>query len=184
TGFIAAASSSFNITAGSATHLVVTVQPTTTGAGAPITPAVQVSAQDGFGNTDPTFAGNVTVAIGANPGGGGGGTLSGTTTVAAVNGVVTFTTLSIDKVGTGYTLTAAASGVTGATSAPFNIVAGAATHLAFAVQPTSTTAGAIITPAVQATALDAQGNTVTGFTGTVTVAIGTNPGGGALSGTT
>src|SRR2546429_9986268 len=44
-------------------------------------------------------------------------------------------------------------------------------------------AGGSITPAVEVTAHDANGNTATGFTGNVTLAIGTNPGGGALSGT-
>ena len=47
---------------------------------------------------------SVTLAIGTNPGS---GTLSGTVTVAAVNGVATFSNLSINKAGTGYTLTAA-----------------------------------------------------------------------------
>jgi len=37
----------------------------------------------------------------------GGGTLSGTTTLSAVSGVATFSNLSIDKSGAGYTLTAA-----------------------------------------------------------------------------
>ena len=49
------------------------------------------------------------------------GTLSGTTIVTAVNGVATFSDLSIDKAGNGYTLVAAASGLTGATSTTFNI---------------------------------------------------------------
>jgi hypothetical protein len=68
-----------------------------------MTPAVQVTARDGLGNTATAFASKASVAIGANPGG---GTLSGTPTVAPVAGVATFSTLSIDKVGTGYTLTA------------------------------------------------------------------------------
>src|SRR5207244_5714327 len=63
----------------------------------------------------------VTVALAANPGG---ATLSGTTSIAAVAGVATYSTLRLDKVGTGYTLTATASGLTSATSTPFNIVAG------------------------------------------------------------
>src|SRR5207302_878658 len=96
-------------------------------------------------------------------------------------GVASFVNLSIDKVGTGYTLTATGAG--SATSAAFNITAGTATQLAFSVQPSTTAAGAAITPAVQVTAQDAQGNTATGFTGNVTVAIGTNPGSGTLAGT-
>jgi len=48
-----------------------------------------------------------------------------------------------------------------------------ATHLGFRVQPSSTTLpGQTITPAVQVAVLDDQGNTVTGFNGTVTVALG------------
>src|SRR2546427_4257410 len=51
----------------------------------------------------------------------------------------------------------------------------------FRSQPTNTAAGASITPAVQVTALDGQGNTATGFTGNVTIALGANPGSGTLS---
>src|SRR5439155_17112965 len=97
-------------------------------------------------NTATGFTGTVTVALGANPGG---GTLSGTTSVAAVNGVATFANLSINKVGTGFTLSATATGVTSATSGGFNITAGTASQLVFSVQPSNTTAGAAITPAVQ-----------------------------------
>jgi len=66
------------------------------------------------------FTGTITVALGANPGG---GTLAGTKSVAAVSGVATFSTLSINNAGTGYTLVASAAGLTGATSAAFNITA-------------------------------------------------------------
>jgi concanavalin A-like lectin/glucanase superfamily protein len=55
--------------------------------------------------------------------------------------------------------------------------------LAFTVEPASTAAGANITPAVEVTAFDAEGNTATTFTGNVTLTIGTNPSGGTLSGT-
>jgi hypothetical protein len=121
------------------------------------------------------------VAIGDNPAG---GTLSGTTTVPAVEGVATFSNLSIDRSGTGYTLTAAAAGLAATTSAPFDITGAPAARLVFTVQPSSTAAGATITPAVRVTAVDAQGNRATSFTGNVTVAIGDNPAGGTLSGTT
>src|SRR5438552_18361657 len=46
------------------------------------------------------------------------------------------------------------------------------TQLAFSVQPTTTTAGHQIAPAVQLSALDALGSVVPGFTGDVTVALG------------
>src|SRR6185295_11422343 len=85
-----------------ADRVAFVVQPANANAGASIAPAVQVAVQDAFNNTVTSSSASVTVAIGSNPGG---GTLSGTTTVAAVNGVATFSNLSIDKVGTGYTLT-------------------------------------------------------------------------------
>jgi len=171
----------FTMSPAAATQLAFTVQPASATVGRPITPAVQVTARDASGNTATTFTGNVTVALGVNPGG---ATLSGTTSTTAVNGVATFANLSVNKVGTAYTLVATASGLTGATSAAFNVTPGAASQLVFSIQPTNTTAGTAITPAVQVSAQDAQGNTVTSFTGSVTVALGTNPGSATLSGTT
>src|SRR5439155_465982 len=159
-----------------ATRLLFTIQPTSTVAGQPITPAVQVTAQDARGNPVAGFTGNVTVALGTNPAG---GTLSGSTTVAAVAGVATFSTLSIDLVGSCYSLSAAATGLSSTTSSSFAVTAGAATQLAFAVLPSTTTAGAVLQPAVQVTVQDALGNAVPGFTGQVSVAItaGTGRGG-------
>jgi len=73
-------------------------------------------------------------------------------------------------------LTASAAGLTGATSAGFNITAPPpppqATQLVFTVQPSKTPPGATITPAVEVTAVDDLGNRVTSFTGYVTIAIG------------
>ena len=74
---------------------------------------MQVSVEDANGNVVTSDNSSVTVAIGTNPGG---GTLGGTLTVAAVNGVATFSNLSINKAGTGYTLTATDGSLSGATS--------------------------------------------------------------------
>ena len=57
---------------------------------------VRVAALDASGNTVTSYTGSISVAIGSNPSG---GTLSGTTTVAVVNGVATFGNLKIDKAG-------------------------------------------------------------------------------------
>ena len=62
-----------------------------------------VQIQDDLGNLTASTA-SVASRCGTNPGG---GTLSGTRRAAAVAGVATFGNLSIDKVGTGYTLTSA-----------------------------------------------------------------------------
>src|SRR5207245_2255599 len=201
-------STAFDVTAGAATHLAFTVQPTSTTAGSVVTPAVRVTALDGQGNIATAFPANVTLALRPHPAGaplsgpgphgaglhgngagglgkkGGGGSLGGTTSVAATAGVATFANLSINRSGTGYTLTGTATGLTTAGSTSFDITPGAAAQVVFTVQPTTTTAGATIAPAVQVTAQDAQGNTATGFSGNITVALGANPGGGTLSGTT
>lgn len=60
----------------------------------------------------------VTVGIGSNPGG---ATLGGTTTVAAKAGVASFGTLTLDREGHGFTLTASGTGMDGATSSQFTI---------------------------------------------------------------
>ena len=174
-------SGTFNITPAASDHLVIGVQPSNTVAGVAISPAVTVEVLDAFGNLVTFDTSNVTVAIGTNPGS---GTLSGTTTVAAVGGVATFSTLSINKVGTGYTLTAADGALTGATSNPFNITPAASDHLVIGVQPGNTVAGVLISPAVTVRVLDQFNNLVTTDTSNVTVAIGTNPSAGTLSGTT
>ena len=102
-------------------HLAFTVQPSTTLPLLAIQPAVQVTALDAGGNRVTSFNGSVTIAIGHNGGTVLPGTLSGTTTVTAVNGVATFSNLSIDQLGNGYTLVVSAANVFGAESAPFNI---------------------------------------------------------------
>src|SRR2546430_973513 len=144
-------------------------------------PAAKVRALDALGNLVPSFTGSVTIALGNNPGG---ATLSGTTPVSAASGVATFFDLSLNKTGTGYTLTASASGLGTVTSIAFDITPGTASQLAFSVQPSNTVAGAAISPAVQVSALDPAGNLVPGFTGDVTMSLGANPGGSTLGGTT
>ena len=174
-------SSNITTVGGSATKLVFLQQPTNAFTGSSISPAITVQIQDASGNLVSTDTRNVTLAIGNNPGG---GSLSGVATVAAVAGVATFSNLSINNAGTGYTLSATSSpALTGATSASFNITAGAATKLGFGQQPSNTAMGASISPAITVQIQDANGNLVTADTRNVTLAIGANPGGGSLSGT-
>jgi subtilase family serine protease len=177
-----ATSAAFTVTPGAPTRLAFSQQPTNTVAGAAIAPPVTVQILDANNNlvtTDSTDS--ITIAIGTNPGG---GTLSGAASAVASNGVASFGNLSINKTGTGYTLQAGSGSLTGATSSSFNITPGVATHLAFAQQPTSTTVGASITPAVTVQVLDANNNLVTtDSTDQVTLALAANPGGATLSGT-
>ncbi len=95
------------VTAGTARQLVFTTEPAGASAGTPF--GVVVTARDSVGNTATGFTGGVTVAI--TPGTGkAGAALRGSATVPAVSGVATFSGLSVDSVGTGYTLTASATG--------------------------------------------------------------------------
>ena len=114
------------------TELAFIQQPGNVMAGHQISPAVKLRAEDAHGNKVARFTGNVTVALVNNPGG---ATLSGTTTVAAVDGDATFYDLSLDKTGTGYTLAASVSGgaLVAPTSAAFDVAPGPATQLEFTV---------------------------------------------------
>ena len=121
---------------GAAAKLTFVVQPSDAIVGAADTPAVQVAIQDARGNTVTTATTSITLGIGTNPGT---GTLSGTTTVAAINGVATFANMRVNTLGAGYTLTASAATLTGATSHSFNIVTASACP-APAPQPTPASA--------------------------------------------
>src|SRR5207248_6965177 len=181
TGLNPATSSGFNITPGAAIQLVFGTQPSTTVASHQISPAGKARTLDAFGNVATGFTGAVAIALGSNPGG---STLSGTTPVAAVGGVASFGDLSLNRTATGYTLTASGGGLGPVTSSAFDITPGTATRLAFTQQPTNTVARARSSSEVQVTALDPAGNLVPRFTGSVTVALGNNPGGSTLGGTT
>src|SRR6266542_3612925 len=102
-----------------ASELRFSVQPSATGVGLKLTPGVRLVATDGAGNAVTSFAGVVSVAIGAGPAG---AVLSGTTSVQAVNGVATFGDLSLDQSGSGFTLTARSGGLSAGSSTEFSIL--------------------------------------------------------------
>ena len=155
---------------GGATKLAFSLQPSTVAAGAAIAPSVRVSAQDVDGNTATGYTGNVTLALGSNPGA---GTLGGTLTVAAVAGVATFATPFLDKAAAGYTLAASASGLAGATSSAFTVTAGTASTLALLSGGAQTGApGAQLALPVAVMVTDAYGNGVSGRAVTFAVATG------------
>jgi hypothetical protein len=158
--------------AGPASQLAFTVQPSASTVGQAIVPPVQVSIQDASGNLVSSAGNAVTVTLGAGPKG---ATLSGTTTVNAASGVATFSDLRSSKAGTGYTLLASASGLTGATSAAFDVAE--APGAAAAMRPvagngqTATVGQAVETsPSVRVT--DGLGAPVTDVSVTFSVAAG------------
>jgi len=99
--------------------LAFTVQPSNTIVDSSIVPAVVVTVEDANGTVASGSSALVTIAFGANPGG---ANLTGTATVGAVAGVATFPYLSLNLPGTGYTLAATATNLTGATSTAFNVM--------------------------------------------------------------
>jgi hypothetical protein len=160
--FIAGCTTSKSVAIGPPAKLAFTSQPASASAGG--TFSVTVSVEDANGNVVPTATNMVTIAMGS-----GSGTLSGTTSVAAVAGVATFSNLSINNPGKSYTLAASSTGLTGVTSSTFT-VAGPATQLAFTVQPANVAAGNSISPAVTVSIEDALGDVVPTATNQVTVA--------------
>ena len=98
----AGTSAVFTVGPGPDSKLIFVQGPTSAVAGAPISPPVTVQIEDAYGNATASTA-TVTLAIGTNAGS---GTLGGTLSAAAVNGLVSFGDLSINKVGRGYTLVA------------------------------------------------------------------------------
>ena len=177
-GLPALTSDLFNIF-GKPIRLAFTVQPLDTMADQTITPKLVVEVQGSMGERVETASHEITLAIGNNPGQ---GVLSGTLVRTAVNGRATFSNLSIDKKGQGYTLAASATGLNTGTTDAFNVLHKPATQLAFIVQPGNTTAGESITPAVEVELRDVDGNRVTEANQTVALALGRNPGGGVLTG--
>jgi uncharacterized protein YjdB len=170
-------SNAFNVTPGAPASVSFTVQPGDVVAGFPISPAVQVEVRDAQGNLVDVPA-TVVVSLATNPGG---AALSGTTTTSTVAGVATFDDLSLDIAGDGYTLEATVGDLS-ATSAPFNVTAGAGATVGFSVQPSDIQENVPFMPQVAVEVRDQFGNRVTGFVGSVSLQLRSESGGSAGGG--
>jgi hypothetical protein len=149
------------VTPAAADRLVFHVQPTSVTAGATITQPVEVEIRDQFTNRVTSATNGIALAIATNPGG---GTLTGGGTVAAVAGVASFAGLSVDKAGTGYTLTTSSPGLTGATSAAFSVMAGPVSPAQSTVAAAPESIGESELSTITVTAQDANGNAIAGAT--------------------
>ncbi len=119
-----------------ANNLAFLQQPSNAVAGASISPAVTVQVRDIYNNLKTNDSStSVSITIGTNPGS---GILSGAASTAVVNGIATFSGLSIDEAGAGYTLNADSGSLGGAVSNSFNITA------APVVVPSAVTAPSVI----------------------------------------
>ena len=178
-GLTSATSGAFNITEGSAVQLSFSTQPGNGTGGSALSTQPIISILDAGGNTVTSATNAITLSIGINSG-------SGTLTVTAnplnaIAGVATFSGVSIDKIGTGYTLSAISAGLSSASSNAFNVTVGAASKLVFSTQPGNGTGGNNLSIQPAVTIQDAGGNTVTSASNAITIAIATNPGSGTLS---
>ena len=79
-------------------------------------PSITVDVEDQFGNLVTTDSSNVTLAVASGP-----GSLSGTLTMAASNGIATFSNVKLNTAGN-YTLTAGDGSLTPATSSSFAVI--------------------------------------------------------------
>jgi hypothetical protein len=122
----------FTINAGaSASKLAFVQPPTNTNTGAAISPPVTVAVEDSNGNTVTSDTSTVTLTLSSGTFASGSSTVS----VAAVNGIATFSNLVINTAGT-YTLAASDGSLTGATSSSFTVSAQTVTTVDDAVQGT------------------------------------------------
>jgi hypothetical protein len=169
-------SSSFTITAGSATKLGFTTNPSNSTGGIAFGTQPVVAIQDAFGNTVTSSSASVQLTI-TTPAG---AILTCTTNPRSTSsGVATFSSCRVNLPGT-YTLTAAASGLTSAFSASLTITVGPASKLAFTTSPSSSTGGTDFGTQPVVTVQDAGGNTVTSSSTSVTLSI-TSAGGAILT---
>jgi hypothetical protein len=137
-----------------------------------------VSAYDQSGNVDTSFQGTLTLAIANNPGG---SVLGGTLTATAQNGLMTFSDLTLNRVGTGYTVLVSSDGTMPATTDAFDVTPAATSQLVVATQPPADViAGSGFGLVVSAE--DSFGNVNPSYTGSVAVALANNPGGATLGG--
>jgi hypothetical protein len=159
-------------------QLAFLVQPSAVQVGTPIMPAVQVALEDSTGNVVDLSGVGVSLSLIS---GSAAASLNGSITVTTVAGIAQFGDLSVGTVGTGFTLSATASGFH-RTSSAFNVTATAPPKLSFAAAPQGGTVHSTL-PAVQVSLNDPTGTRLASATDTVTLSLLGGTSAGALNGT-
>lgn len=139
---------------GPATRLVVVQQPAPAIAGDFLSPTV-VAVEDSAGNVVTDADATVTLTVNQNS-----DSLTGTTSVAVVDGIASFADLAIATSATDYTFTMSAARLKTATSAVFDVTTGPAAQLVFVRQPSGGKAGKSWSTQPIVTVADAFGNVV------------------------
>jgi hypothetical protein len=172
----AGTSAAFTVNPGavSATTSSVNMSPSSVPADGATTSTITVTLLDA--NSNPVSGKTVTLAQGS-----GSSTISAASGASSATGVVTFTVKDTVAQTVVYTATDTTDGTTITDTATVTFTPGTATKLVFTTQPGGGLAGAAWTTQPAVTVEDVNGNTVTGSSATIALAIGTNPGGGTLT---
>jgi len=153
--------------AGAANKAMIQTQPAGAVNGVAFTTQPVVRVTDSAGNTVTSYTGNVVAAKVS-----GAGTLYGTTTVAAVAGVATFTNLYLQGTLGNSFLKFTPTSLTAANADTLTVTIGAATKVAISrAAPSISASGTAFTTQPQVTIQDVSGNTVTASTAVVTATI-------------
>jgi type II secretory pathway pseudopilin PulG len=171
-GGLSVVSAPFNITR-AATVLVFTTQPVAGVSGTDFLTQPVLAEEDSLGNVVTSATAQVTLAASGN------GKLTFCSGLTPVNGIVNVVSCNFaGTVGTTYTLTATATGLSSVTSSGFKVTsAGAAASLVFTTQPQAGVSQSPFTVQPVITVLDSGGNVVTSANVTVTL----TPLGGTLA---
>jgi hypothetical protein len=155
---------------GAPAKLAFVTQPGGAAAGSLLSSQPVLAIQDAKGNT---VTGSILPVKLSVTGGGDNNSVAlfGPTTMNAVNGVAKFNNLMIDRVGSGFVMTASCGNLTSAISNPFAISPGPPAKLVFTVQPSGCVAGTPFTTQPEVTVQDNFGNKVTNYDGSVTIVV-------------
>jgi len=183
-GSLVAESSAFDVGVGAGlvgttvTHIVFVEQPSNAIAGDAINPSIVVDLEDGSKNIATNNDSIVTLSIKSGPAG---ASLGGTTSLAADNGIATFSDILLETAGH-YRLMASEGDLVVA-SKTITILPAAAANVNFVQEPVNVVAGHQFSSRIEVSVTDAFGNAVANGT-EVTLAVDGAPGGGAIFGKT
>ncbi|HEV7679379.1 MAG TPA: RHS repeat-associated core domain-containing protein [Candidatus Dormibacteraeota bacterium] len=176
-GALSADSAAFDVSGGTAAKATFTTQPVSSTGGAAFSSQPVVKLTDAGNNP---AAGAVTLSITTGSGTPGAALSCAQNPVTAVGGSASFSGCAVDRVGSGYMLTAT-SGSAGGQSTSFAITIGPAARLAFTTQPGGGTGGTAWAVQPIVAVQDAGGNQLPSSTASIALSVSTGTGAGTLA---
>ena len=172
-------SNEFSVTVGTATQMRFVTQPAGAYGGVAFSTQPELQVVDAGNNAVTNSNATITLSKHSGP-----GALGGAASAATIQGEALYTDLLIDTAGPNYVLiaTEASSTFDAVYSNMFAVYSGSATQLLFTSQPSGSTGGIVFGIQPVVVVLDAGGNSVSAFEGSVTLSKQSGP--GTLSGST